>query len=333
MAQEQKPSIWKKRLARRSAYFLGTIVLLLGCLSAIQAILTPLEKQRIPAPGSLVEVDGHKMHIYTQGEGDTTYVLLSGGGVAVPVLEYKPLWSKLSKHGRVAVVEYFGYGWSDSTDAPRTAENVVEEIREGLRKAGIAPPYVLVPHSMSGIYALQYAQSYPDELRAIIALDTTLPRSLIQAKKDNLSMPSVGLLPVLRQTGILRAALWFHPLLVSGAPAGTYSKEDARTIATVTSWNYANATLENEFQTIESNMTALLDAGFPKQLPVLMIQAAPPDQLGEYYQWAVQERRRMTQTLDSGKVVELPAGHSGIYWKLSDRIVEETLQFLDTVQP
>ena len=117
--------------------------------------------------------------------------------------------------------------------------------------------------------------------------------------------------------------------MVSGAPEGTCSKEDARLIATVTGWNYGNRTLENEYKAIEGNMEALLDVGFPVDLPVLMVQAAPPDRLGEAYEWSLKERIRLTKDLDHGKVVELPAGHSGIYWQLSDRIVEETLQFLN----
>ena len=120
--------------------------------------------------------------------------------------------------------------------------------------------------------------------------------------------------------------------MVSGAPEGTYSKEDARLIATVTGWNYGNQTLENEYKAIEGNMEALLDVGFPVDLPVLMVQAAPPDRLGETYEWSLQERIRLTKDLDHGKVVELPAGHSGIYWQLSDRIVEETLRFLNEVK-
>jgi pimeloyl-ACP methyl ester carboxylesterase len=329
MTAINRPARFGKKLLRILTIVFTGVIALLGVLAAIHHISTALERPRHPAPGMMVTVHGEKMHVYTEGAGDDTFVVLSGGGIGEPVLEYKPLWSRLARHGRVAMVEYFGYGWSETTDAPRTAEKVVEEIREALKLAGVQPPYVLVPHSMSGIYAMAYAQTHREELKAIIALDTTLPRGLIQARAHGDSMPTVGILPLLRNVGILRAALWFNPLLVSGAPEGTYSKEDARLIATVTGWNYGNQTLENEYKAIEGNMEALLDVGFPKDLPVLMVQAAPPGRLGEAYEWAVRERTRLTKDLDHGKVVELPAGHSGIYWQLSDRIVEEALRFLN----
>ena len=329
MTTTNRPTRFGKRFLRILTVVLAIPIVLLGMLAATHHISTVLEKAWHPAPGVMVSVHGEKMHVYTAGSGDVTFVVLSGGGVGEPVLEYKPLWSRLAEHGRVAVVEYFGYGWSDMTDAPRSAENMVEETREALKQAGLEPPYVLVPHSLSGICAMAYAQTHRDELQAIIALDTTLPRSLIQARKSGEGIPSLGILPLLRETGILRAALWLNPLLVSGAPEGTYSKEDARLIATVTSWNYANRTLENEFKAIEGNMEAYLDAEFPKDLPVLMVQAAPPDRPSETGEWAFEERLRLTANLDHGKVVKLPAGHSGIYWQLSDRIVEETLRFLE----
>lgn len=329
MTTASRPARLGKRPLRILIIVFTISIALLGVLAASHQISTALEKARHPAPGVMVTVHGEKMHVYTEGTGGDTFVVLSGGGIGEPVLEYKPLWSRLARHGRVAVVEYFGYGWSETTDAPRTAENVVEETREALKLAGVEPPYVLVPHSMSGIYAMAYARTHRDELKAIIALDTTLPRGLIQAREHGDSMPTVGNLPLLRNAGILRAALWFNPLLVSGAPEDTYSKEDARLIATVTGWKYGNRTLENEYKAIEGNMEALLDVGLPKDLPVLMVQAAPPDRLGEAYEWAVRERIRLTKDLDHGKVIELPAGHSGIYWQLSDRIVEETLRFLE----
>lgn len=312
---------------------LCTIILLVGALTIFQYFSTNYEKALHPAPGTMVNVNGNEMHVYTEGEGKTTYVILSGGGIGAPVLEYKPLWSCFAEYGRVAIVEYMGYGWSNDTDVPRTSENVVEEIRAALKEANVNPPYVLAAHSIGGIYAMKYAQLHGDELEAIIALDTTLPRGIIKAREHGQtvqqSLPQFGTISLLRKAGILRALLWINPLLVSGAPQGVYTEEEARMIAMVTSWDYAGNTMINEFQTLERNMIDLVDTGFPKTLPVLMIQADPPGEQSETYEWFLAERKRLTQNLDHGKVVELPAGHSGIYWTLSDDIVRETLSFLE----
>lgn len=320
------------RLLRVLAAILCTVCLLVAVLAGIQYFATRKERTENPAPGVMVSANGKQMHVYAEGEGDTTYVFLSGGGIGVPVLEYEPLWSRFVAHGKIAVVEYPGYGYSEDTDAPRTAQAIVEEIRVALTTADIQPPYVLVAHSIGGLYAMTYATSYPDELEAIIALDTTLPRSFAEAQKQGVTakdaVPKLEPVALLRKVGILRALLWFNPLLVSGAPEGVYTADQARRIAMVTSWNFASNALLNEFAALPDNMTGLNDFAFPTNLPVLMIQASPPGKNNEASVWSLSERRRLVEPLEHGKVIELPAGHSGIYWLLSDDIVRETLLFL-----
>ena len=70
----------------------------------------------------------------------------------------------LSDEYRIVVVEKFGYGYSDVVDEDRNIQTVLSETRLALNKAGIDGPYVLCPHSMSGIEALYWAQEFPDEI-------------------------------------------------------------------------------------------------------------------------------------------------------------------------
>ncbi len=64
---------------------------------------------------------------------------------------------------RTVVVEKAGYGYSDVSDISRDIDTILEETREALTQAGEEGPYILYPHSMSGIEALYWAQKYPDE--------------------------------------------------------------------------------------------------------------------------------------------------------------------------
>jgi pimeloyl-ACP methyl ester carboxylesterase len=123
--------------------------------------------------GNVVQVNRGKMHIRQMGAGEKTIVLLPGLGCPLPTVEFAPLMRKLSQKHNVCTVELFGYGFSDSTNTPRTNENYVEEIRQTLRMAGMKPPYALMPYSASGIYAEYYAAKYPDEIAGLILLDST----------------------------------------------------------------------------------------------------------------------------------------------------------------
>ena len=61
--------------------------------------------------------------------------------------------------------------WSDITNDERTLQNEVEEIRSALTESNINGPYVLMPHSISGLHAIYYANTYPDEIEGIIGIN------------------------------------------------------------------------------------------------------------------------------------------------------------------
>ena len=123
--------------------------------------------------GKLVKVKGKNMHVRQMGSSGKTIVLLPGLNDPLPSVEFAPLMRELSKKYTVCIVEFFGYGHSDSTDTPRTNENYVSEMREALILTGLNPPYVLMPYSASGIYAEYYAAKYPQEIEGLILLDST----------------------------------------------------------------------------------------------------------------------------------------------------------------
>ncbi len=162
---------------------LGLIFLVIGVIAVILIIASTInhryqlrqEAKIFPPPGKIVEVNNHKMHVYADGQGAITLVFMSGHGTTGPALDFKPLWKRLINEYRIVVVEKAGYGWSDVSSAPRDIATILDETRKVLKLAGEEGPYVLIPHSMSGLEALYWAQIYPDEVMAIIGLDPSVP--------------------------------------------------------------------------------------------------------------------------------------------------------------
>jgi len=68
-----------------------------------------------------------------------------------------------------------GYGNSDPVATPRDGLHIVDELRALLRDNGIKPPYILIGHSLGGLYMQLYARRYPDEVSALILVDSTHP--------------------------------------------------------------------------------------------------------------------------------------------------------------
>ncbi|WP_396124317.1 alpha/beta fold hydrolase [Bacillus pseudomycoides] len=215
------------------------------------------ERNKYPPLGQLVDVNGEKMHVYTKGEGENTIVLLSGAGTAALALDYEPLMHEISKNNRIVVIETFGYGWSDITNKERTVENIVEEIRDALKKANIEGPYILMPHSVSGIYSMYYANKYPDEIKAIIGIDCTLPQVVEYFNEPAPTMPQY--LSVLAPTGIARLAVNMNPeKYLPITDKGTYFDDNLKMIKSISAWNLANKNIVSEVnQTLDQAITIL----------------------------------------------------------------------------
>ncbi len=103
-----------------------------------------------------MEVNGHQMHVYGEGDGNETLVFLSGSGTAAPALDFKALYSRLSDQYHIVVVERADYGFSEAADVPRDIDTVLEGTRSVLALSGENGPYILFPHSLSGIEALYW---------------------------------------------------------------------------------------------------------------------------------------------------------------------------------
>ena len=151
----------------------GTIAALMLVGATLRATVYRSARGRIEPSGRLVEVFDGRMHVRSMGSGGDTIVLLPGMGVALPSAEFAPLMRKLSERNTVVCVEYFGVGFSSGTARPRSCGNYVEETRAALAAAGFKPPYLLMPHSISGVFAEYYAETHPEEVKAIVSLDGT----------------------------------------------------------------------------------------------------------------------------------------------------------------
>src|SRR5699024_2591780 len=232
-------------------------------------IMTAYEQNKYPSIGELVEVDGKNMHGYTKGQGDNTIVLMSGLGTAAPVVDFEPLINEMSKNNKVVVIEPFGYGWSDITSRERTVENIVEEMRIALNKSNIQGPYILMPHSISGIYSMYFANTYPEEVKAIIGIDSTLPQVLEYFNEVAPTMPKY--LSYMVPTGIVRLALYLSPeVFLPIAEDGTYSQENIKITKAISAWKASNKNVVAEANEIEYDIEKTVDMKFPTNMPVLL---------------------------------------------------------------
>ncbi len=91
---------------------------------------------------------------------------------------WKQVLADISKDNTTFVYNRPGNGKSDAVSTPRDGEHVVDELRTLLRSKGLNPPYILVGHSLGGLYMQHFARRYPDEVAALILVDSTHPNQM-----------------------------------------------------------------------------------------------------------------------------------------------------------
>lgn len=109
------------------------------------------------------------------GQGRPAVVLQAGYGDGKSV--WQPVQAGLAGDFTVFSYDRPGYGANPDTDAPRDPCSIAAELRALLRDAGVAPPYLLLGHSLGGLYQYVYAKRYPDEVAGVVLLDPTHPRN------------------------------------------------------------------------------------------------------------------------------------------------------------
>lgn len=268
--------------------------------------------------GNSFEIDGSFMNVYTEGEGDITLVFMSGGGTCSPVLDFKSLYSLLSDDFEIVVVEKFGYGFSDVIDKKRDISSVLEDTRAALSAAGLTAPYVLCPHSMSGLEALYWAQEYPDEVTAIIGLDMAVPQYYENMK---ISIQLMNLASFASQLGLTR----FIPGIAESDAIryGTLTEDEKELYRAFFYRRTATVTMINEAEKVKENAKTVESGGVP-QLPMLLFISDGSGGTGfDKETWRSIPEEYIAQ-VQSGEYVELDCPHyvhNYEYEKISDEII------------
>ncbi|WP_420707441.1 alpha/beta fold hydrolase [Paenibacillus sp. 1001270B_150601_E10] len=262
----------------------------------VNMISTQSEQAKIEPYGQLVSVDGKKMNVAIQGNGEETVVLLPGYGTAAPALDFKLLVDELSPYYKVVAIEPFGYGLSDDTEKERTTENIVREIHDALQQLQI-DRYILMGHSIAGLYGIDYVNQYPNEVRAFIGIDSSVPT---QPGMD-VEFP-LKTFEFLKKSGLLRLGINVSGDPYAALPFDEHTKEQ---MIMLMKQNANNDTMLNEMKHISTNFKEAQHLTFPNNLPVLLfIEDSNTSVAG----WEALHEEQVKDA-EYGKVIKLEGDH------------------------
>ena len=127
--------------------------------------------------------EGRKMYLECHGQGSPTVVLEAGfrnsSGVWHLSDNREPsVWDGTGALTRVCAYDRPGTTLgaevstrSDPVPMPRTGREIVRDLHALLAAAHVPAPYILVGHSMGGIFARLYASTYPDSVSGLVLVD------------------------------------------------------------------------------------------------------------------------------------------------------------------
>lgn len=131
--------------------------------------MKPIPKQKIHTANGTLEYA-------KSGEGLPAVILINGG--SGPVEGWYKVYPPLAEEVTVFAYNRFGVGSSDQPASPQHGEAIISSLRQLLQEIALHPPYILVGHSLGGLYANLFARRYPEEIAGVVLLESSHPQDL-----------------------------------------------------------------------------------------------------------------------------------------------------------
>ncbi|MBN3524176.1 alpha/beta hydrolase [Paenibacillus apiarius] len=312
-----------KRTKRRSGAalivtVLSVLICIIGSSFLYEWVASLQAKQNYPPPGKLVDVGGFRLHMKKSGTGSPTIVFEAGSRETS--LIWRDIPEQLSKDATVVTYDRAGYGWSEQTETERTGGRIVQELHTALQQEGIRGPYILVGHSMGGMYSRLFAQQYRDEVAGLVLLDarpdqysqetdTIFEREGMDPNKAG--VPPTALVKLLKMSGAMR--LFQHSLLAQlpVEERGVYVNVDAASAYLETAEEEDRHMTEMEQairdQQLGSLPLRIVTHGIPTDATALGMSEESSRQLEHI--WQEQQKGLLDMSTDSELIIARNSGH------------------------
>lgn len=263
-----------KRLRRSSFMVLAIVIALMISGFGLNQIATIQDAHRYPAPGTLVDVGGFKLHLNISGEtGDSPTVILEAGNGGFST-QWVHIQAALEAETQVVSYDRAGLGWSEDSGQSRDVVSAARQLRTALDNAGVAGPYVLVGHSLGGLFVRAFADQYRNDIAGVVLIDTAHPDAMsiypeAVAQSQQMLRQFSDVATALAPFGVIRLT---GPLFAEGiAGLPETQAEASRAIGVTTGYLRAfNAEYHAWFPTMNDQVRQMADF---EALPLVVLSA------------------------------------------------------------
>jgi pimeloyl-ACP methyl ester carboxylesterase len=154
-------------------------IILIGCLAACRTPeVEPTAVQPTATPSDIsgvIDIGPYGLFLECQGSGTPVVILEAGWGDTSETWEL--VMPEVARHTRVCAYDRVGLGSSDPGPEPETYLEAVEDLHKLLVEAEVKGPYILVGHSLGGMYIRLFQAEYPEEVAGLVLVDSSHPES------------------------------------------------------------------------------------------------------------------------------------------------------------
>jgi formylglycine-generating enzyme required for sulfatase activity/pimeloyl-ACP methyl ester carboxylesterase len=120
-----------------------------------------------------IDVGGHRLYIHCSGSGSPAVILEAGfNDVGATWSQVQP---EVAGFSRVCSYDRAGLGRSDRVSEPANSQQAAHQLHTLLENAGVEEPYVLVGHSLGGVYMRLFADQYREQVAGLVLVDSAHP--------------------------------------------------------------------------------------------------------------------------------------------------------------
>lgn len=125
------------------------------------------------ASGALLSAGAQTETYRYRQAGSGRPVVVFENGLGATLETWRAVQDDVSEFTETFSYNRAGYGGSPPAVGTRDAATVVGELRALLAARGLEPPYLLVGHSLGGLYMQYYARNFPAEVNGLVLVDST----------------------------------------------------------------------------------------------------------------------------------------------------------------
>lgn len=164
------------------------------CLLNLLAASSPTQAQRARQsrgatragiPMRFVDIGGYKLRFQVAGSGDGPTVVFDCG-IGDPLESWDLVFPAVTRFAKAVRYDRAGNGKSQAGPEPRSFRKIASELHALLHTANIAPPYLLVGHSLGGADIRAFAHLYPDEVAGLVFVDPLTEKVFAVASRKDL---------------------------------------------------------------------------------------------------------------------------------------------------